>query len=263
MVGPKPQPEQHLLTQSRILRDWLAELPDEAFAAPTVLDAWDVRILTGHLVGVHTRLTEALRQPTREAAVPVHELVRRYRRDAAMIMDWTLALAGDHSGPELVRQLSAAIDELAEALRPEASRPKVIMTPRGPGRTADFIATRIVDLVVHADDLSRSLPDRAPIATHRPALAGCTRTLAAILAAQHPGKSIEVRVPPFAAVQCSIGESGPTHTRGTPPNVVETDPVTFLRLTTGRLGWAEARAAGRVTASGPRADLSAALPVLS
>ena len=228
-----------------------------------MLEGWDVRTLTGHLVGVHSRLTQALAKPTRETPVPVHELVRRYRRDAAMIMDWTVELTGEHSGPELVRQLGAAIDELAEALGPAATRPKVIMTPRGPGRTAEFIATRIVDLVVHADDLSRSLPDRPPIASHRPAVAVCSRTLAAILAAQHPGKSIEVRVPPFAAVQCAIGEAGPTHTRGTPPNVIETDPVTFFRLATGRTGWAEARATGAVTASGQRADLSPALPVLS
>jgi putative sterol carrier protein len=51
------------------------------------------------------------------------------------------------------------------------------------------------------------------------------------------------------------------HTRGTPPNVVETDPVTWLRLATGRLQWADALASGAVHASGPRADLSAYLPI--
>ncbi len=263
MAGPKTQPEQHLLAQAQVVRDWLTELSEETFAAPTVLESWDVRTLTGHLVGVCSRLTEALRQPTKQRPVPVHELVRRYRRDAESIMDWTRQLTGDHTGSELVRQLSVAIDELADALSRDALRPKVIMTPRGPGRSADFVATRMLDLVVHADDLSRSLPDRPAIIQHRPALAGCTRTLAAILAAQHPGRSIEVRVPPFAAVQCAIGEPGPTHTRGTPPNVIETDPLTFLRLLTGRISWAEARAAGKVTASGQRADLSPALPVLS
>jgi hypothetical protein len=65
-------------------------------------------------------------------------------------------------------------------------------------------------------------------------------------------------VPPYAAVQCI---EGPRHTRGTPPNVVETDPVTWIMLATGRLTWAEASAAGRVMASGVRADLSAVLPV--
>lgn len=263
MAGPKTQPEQHLLDQARIVRDWLSELTVEEFDRPTVLDAWDVRTLTGHLVGVVSRLTEALRQPSRQPAVPVHELVRRYRRDVTMIMDWTEQLTGDHTGPELVDRLGTAIEEAAEALRPGTVLPKVIMTPRGPGRATDFVATRIVDLVVHADDLSRSLPDRPAITSARPAVAACTRTLAAILAAQQPGRSIEVRVPPFAAVQCGIGEPGPTHTRGTPPNVVETDPVTFLRLTTGRLAWAEAMAGGRVSASGQRADLSPALPILS
>ena len=57
-----------------------------------------------------------------------------------------------------------------------------------------------------------------------PRSAGCTRTLAGRCSpAQHPGRSVEVRVPPYAAVQCGIGDPGPTHTRGTPPNVVETD----------------------------------------
>lgn len=263
MAGPKTQPEQHLLEQARIVRGWLSELSVEEFDSPTVLDAWDVRTLTGHLVGVLSRLTEALRQPSRQPAVPVHELVRRYRRDVAMIMDWTEQLTADHSGPELVRQLGAAIDEAADALQPGAVLPKVITTPRGPGRAADFVATRIVDLVVHADDLSRSLPDRPSITSHTPAVAACIRTLAAILAAQQPGRSIEVRVPPYAAVQCGIGDPGPIHTRGTPPNVVETDPTTFLRLATGRLVWAEALTGGRVSASGQRADLSPALPVLS
>jgi hypothetical protein len=79
------------------------------------------------------------------------------------------------------------------------------------------------------------------------------------LASDVPGRSVEVRVPPFAAVQCV---EGPRHTRGTPPNVVETDPQTWLELATGRLEWSDAVEAGRVTASGTRADLSHWLPVL-
>lgn len=66
-----------------------------------------------------------------------------------------------------------------------------------------------------------------------------------------PGRSVEVRVPPFAAVQCA---AGPRHTRGTPGTVVETDPRTWLQLATGRLPWGEAVDDGRVRASGARAD---------
>ena len=80
-----------------------------------------------------------------------------------------------------------------------------------------------------------------------------------MLADQAPGGTVEVRVPPHGAVQCI---EGPKHTRGTPPNVVETDAGTWIALATGKLSWADARAAGRVQASGQRADLSGHLPVV-
>lgn len=80
------------------------------------------------------------------------------------------------------------------------------------------------------------------------------------LVATSPGNSVEVRVPPAGAVQAV---AGPRHTRGTPANVVETDMATWLRLVTGRLTWADALAAGAVTASGTRADLSGLLPLIT
>jgi hypothetical protein len=73
-----------------------------------------------------------------------------------------------------------------------------------------------------------------------------------------PGNSVEVRVPPFGAVQCI---EGPGHTRGTPPNVVEMDARTWLALATGALSWSEGRASARISASGQRADLSAHVPL--
>jgi hypothetical protein len=94
----------------------------------------------------------------------------------------------------------------------------------------------------------------------RPALRAAVRYSLALLAEQVPGRTVEVRVPPYAAVQCV---PGPRHTRGTPPNVVETDPLTWLDLATGRLAWDAAVAAGRIYASGQRADLSAYLPLVS
>lgn len=93
----------------------------------------------------------------------------------------------------------------------------------------------------------------------RPLLAKAVRLSLRTLAQVAPGRSVEVRVPPFAAVQCV---EGPRHTRGTPPNVVETDARTWLELATGSLKWTDALAAGRVTASGNRADLSGLLPLL-
>jgi hypothetical protein len=84
------------------------------------------------------------------------------------------------------------------------------------------------------------------------------RTSTRWLAQQVPGRSVELRVPPHVAVQLV---PGPRHTRGTPPNVVETDAATWLRLATGETTWADAVAEGRVSASGGRADLSAHLPL--
>ncbi|WP_248964210.1 sterol carrier family protein [Sphaerisporangium perillae] len=78
------------------------------------------------------------------------------------------------------------------------------------------------------------------------------------LAEKAPGRTVEVRVPPYAAVQCV---AGPRHTRGTPPNVVETDPRTWLELATGRRTWQDAMEAGKISASGARADLSDHLPL--
>ena len=89
-------------------------------------------------------------------------------------------------------------------------------------------------------------------------LRAAARYLLHVLAVSHPGRVLEVRIPPVAAVQCL---PGPVHTRGTPPNVVETDPVTWVALAAGRLGWAEAVKSGAVQASGPRADLAAYLPL--
>ncbi len=90
-------------------------------------------------------------------------------------------------------------------------------------------------------------------------LRDAVRGLLATLRERAPGRSVEVRVPPYGAVQCV---AGPRHTRGTPPNVVETDPATFLLLATGALSFADAVAAGRVSASGQRADLTPYLPLV-
>lgn len=75
-----------------------------------------------------------------------------------------------------------------------------------------------------------------------------------------PGRTVEVRVPPFGAVQCI---AGPVHRRGTPPNVIETDATTWLRLVTGDLDWSTAVESGAVRASGQRTHLEGLLPLPS
>jgi hypothetical protein len=120
---------------------------------------------------------------------------------------------------------------------------------------ADPAKTREAVLAV-ADwlrDDTRPAPDRATLGT-------AVRLTARTLATLAPGASVEVRIPPFVAVQCI---SGPRHTRGTPPNVVQTDPRTWLLLATGLLGLAGAKAAGALILSGSRAgEIDHWLPLL-
>jgi hypothetical protein len=94
--------------------------------------------------------------------------------------------------------------------------------------------------------------------TPRTDTATAVRYLLQLLVEKAPGNTVEVRVPPFGAVQVI---EGPRHTRGTPPNVVETDAATWIALATGAEKWGDASASGRIAASGTRADISALLPL--
>jgi Bacterial SCP ortholog len=117
---------------------------------------------------------------------------------------------------------------------------------------------------IPADELRAAVdPVRAWLAGEaeqppRSVLGAAVKTSARWLAQQVPGRSVELRVPPHVAVQLV---PGPRHTRGTPPNVVETDAATWLRLAIGELTWGRAVADGQVSASGNRADLAAHLPL--
>jgi hypothetical protein len=125
----------------------------------------------------------------------------------------------------------------------------------GARHQADPETTRQAVLAIEGwlRDDNNPAPDRA-------ALAAAVRLTARTLAAQAPGASVEVRVPPFVAVQCV---SGPRHTRGTPPNVVEADALTWLRLATGLLDLATAQTSGALRLSGSRAgDIETWLPLV-
>jgi putative sterol carrier protein len=94
-------------------------------------------------------------------------------------------------------------------------------------------------------------PDRATVKA-------CVKASLLRLTTTAPGHAVEVRVPPYGAVQVI---EGARHRRGTPPAVVECDARTWLGLVTGRIEWSDAVAAGAVRASGERSDISAYLPL--
>jgi hypothetical protein len=117
--------------------------------------------------------------------------------------------------------------------------------PADPARTREAVSA----LAEWLRDDSAAAPDRA-------AMAEAVRLTARTLAAMAPGASVEVRIPPFVAVQCI---SGPRHTRGNPPNVIETDPRTWLLMATGLTTFADAAASGALSSSGSRAEEIAGL----
>lgn len=132
--------------------------------------------------------------------------------------------------------------------------PAVVRTAHGPLSSADLV--RLLTVRACTEALS------AGAEPSRPVLIAASRVLAAILGERHGGRTIEMRVPPATAVQLEAFGQGPNHHRGTPPNVAETDPATFVRLATGILRWADARRAGLIQASGSHVDAMARmLPV--
>ncbi|MFD8626468.1 sterol carrier family protein [Streptomyces hygroscopicus] len=249
--------------QLRRVREAVEGLDEKGLAAPTRLGDWTVRELIAHLamaVSSVSRLLERPAPPARE--VTATGWATATAAHSAAIDTDTRALAADAADAAgtagtdpggLLEREAARFAETAAV----APGDRLLATRVGAMRLDDYLVTRCVELVVHADDLTAATG--VPVPHDRQALATAARVLADALAAKAPGGSVEVRIPPFAVVQCV---EGPRHTRGTPPNVVETDPLTWIRLATGRLAWAEALESARLTASGDRADLSAHLPVL-
>ncbi|WP_282694669.1 maleylpyruvate isomerase family mycothiol-dependent enzyme [Streptomyces sp. CC208A] len=242
-----------VLAQAAHVRDAVFALPSEAYGRPTRLGDWTVRELVAHLTMVLASLSRKLTEP--EPA-----------RAELALLDWPLATAAGAAGIDEDTRARVTDDPAGQYERTRAEfeerlaaapDERLVPTRFGAMTLADFLVTRTVELTVHTDDLAAATGAEIPY--DRQALAACTRLLADALAAKAPGGAVEVRIPPYAVVQCV---EGPRHTRGTPPNVVETDPLTWIRLATGRTGWAAELDAARIAASGERADLAGLLPLM-
>ena len=268
MARTRKAPGEALVEQGWAVHDWADGLEPEAFARPSVLPGWDAHALLAHVDQLLDAMLTVLTRPTREAPLANAVLVGRYADAAGAMSRRVLDHAAAYEPAALLDRLAETLGRVAEVLGSPVPPPVAVSSARGPVTPADLVASRVVEVVVHADDLSRTFAEREPVPLARTALGIASRTLANALATRYPGRSVEVRIPPYAAVQCSavrggVLDPGPTHTRGTPPNVVETDAVTFFRLCTGRTAWDEALASGVIAASGLRADLSEMVPLLA
>ncbi|MFG1670898.1 sterol carrier family protein [Streptomyces sp. Y7] len=245
-----------VLTQFGHVRQAVGGLGDEQLALPTRLGSWTVRELAAHMVLVVGAASRALeRDVPAKAELGLLEWPSAIAARAGDIDAATRELAAAH--PDLGALYAGTEERLTRDLA-DAPGGRILAVRTGSMTLADFLVTRTVELVVHCDDLNAAVPGLG-IPYDRQALAACTRLLADTLAVKAPGGSTEVRIPPYAVVQCV---EGPRHTRGTPPNVVETDPLTWIRLASGRVTWKDAVAEAKVSASGERADLGGLLPLL-
>ncbi|MCQ4194115.1 sterol carrier family protein [Streptomyces sp. BPPL-273] len=245
-----------VLAQFQNVRAAVRTLTPGQLALPTRLGDWTVRELVAHVGMALTAVDRLLDEP--EPARQDGRLLdwpSAIAADADAIAGTARRLAADH--PDLDAHLADVERRFTERLDTHPGG-RLLPTSAGPLPLADYVVTRTVELVVHTDDLTAAVPG-LDIPLDRQALAAATRLLADALAAKAPGASTEVRIPPYAVVQCV---EGPRHTRGTPPNVVETDPLTWVRLAAGRLTWKDAVAGAKLSASGERADLGALLPLL-
>ncbi|MDG9719931.1 maleylpyruvate isomerase family mycothiol-dependent enzyme [Streptomyces sp. DH24] len=245
-----------VLAQFGHLREAVRTLSPEQLALPTRLGEWTVRELAAHVTMAVESVSRNLdRDEPAQADLTLLDWPFATAARAAGIAEGTREPAAAH--PDL-DALYARTEERLTARLADAPGTRLLAAGTGAMTLADYLVTRTVELVVHTDDLNAAVPG-LDIPHDRQALAACTRLLADALAVKAPGGSTEVRIPPYAVVQCV---EGPRHTRGTPPNVVETDPLTWVRLATGRLTWADAVAAAEVGASGERSDLSGLLPLM-
>jgi uncharacterized protein (TIGR03083 family) len=256
-VDPR-QAGQAVLTQAGLVAAWLSGQPPSAWRTPSVLPGWTVAELAQHLAMTLHATHAVLAEPSPDKPIPVDRYVSGYAAAAGQIRDRELDATAGRDPAEILAGLYTELDAATAAVA-DTPPARAVAAPRGPIAPADWLLTRAIELVVHADDLSRSLPEREPLALDRGALRVACQALADVLAQRAPGRSLELRVPPYAAVQAV---EGPRHTRGTPPNVVETDPLTWVRLAAGRSTWEEAVQSASVQASGERADLAPWLPFL-
>ncbi|MDO5683011.1 MAG: sterol carrier family protein [Propionibacteriaceae bacterium] len=249
-----------LIDQGERLADFLGSLRPAEFHRAVPSEDLTVVAVVAQLLIEQNALLAALDQPTNQRATPLPLYCAGLSLQRHRSEQLAREIADHDAGPTLVAQFAQQQQEVINRLSGE-DLPEVVAVSRSALRMTDLLRLMSVEWVLHADDISWALPGRRAIDLPRGHLADAVRLFTEILRHRHPGGSIEIRVPPFAAVQC--GNPGePRHTRGTPPNVVECQPLSFIRLCRGRETWSEAVTHNQLTASGLRADISEWFPLL-
>lgn len=238
------------------VRDYLGAIDPGVYLQPSALEGWTVRDLMAHVARNLDAVAALEPAPRGTKGQDIAGYLGTYAAGSEQLAEMTREL-GRQAGDRPLEVFDEARVRMDATLASIPASATTVIARRGPVRLVDFLITRLFEYVIHGDDLARSL-DQQPPAFSRDVMRITVRGLLDTLAAQHPGRTVEVRVPPLAAVQCI---EGPRHTRGTPPNVIETDPWTWIRLASGRITWDDSVTQRLVSASGQRASLAGVIPV--
>lgn len=242
--------------QYALLAEAVAGLPDDAFAMPTRLEGWNVAALVVHVARTANSVANrAQLAAPGKADTDVLDYLAGMREVAERVAEAPLEKAASMTPGELRDHLAAAAASTDAAEGVDLAH--VVAGYSGTLTYGDFLLTRCVEGVVHGLDLRHATG--VPAVPDPAALKVVVRLMAALVERRAPGRSVELRVPGHVAFQCI---AGPRHTRGTPGNVVEADPVAFVEVAAGRRAWAGAVAMGAIRGSGKRADLTEFLPVI-
>ena len=241
--------------QFALLAEAVKDLKDKDFKQPTKLHGWNVAALVAHIARNGSTVTGRIERATN--APPETDVLAYLSGMSALadqVKERAAGIGAERKPKELRADVAAAADALAGV---DAPLTTTIPGYAGTLSLGDFLVTRCVEGVAHGLDLK--YVTGVPAAPDPTALKVGVRILAALVERAVPGKAVEVRVPGHVAFQCL---SGPKHTRGTPGNVVECDPVAFFEVASGRRSWSDAVAMGAIRGSGQRADLTEWLPVI-
>lgn len=232
-----------------------ALVPTDGGRSSAQLPQSSVREQCGQVLFLLTDALQTIDRPTNTRAGSLSEHLLDRQHAEQVIRSQIRSVTGSESSEQLAPQAQGLAEDLRSTLLGH-SLPATVASQFGTVRIVDYLRGLVIESVAAA------MRFRAPIAP--PALTEASRALAAVMGARHPGAAIELRVPPATAVQLGAFGEGPSHTRGTPPNVVETDPTTFVAMATGLRGWDRELAAHRVRASGAHTNaLAGMLPVIT
>jgi uncharacterized protein (TIGR03083 family) len=241
--------------QYALLAEAVESLPDDVFDKPTRLHGWNVAALVAHLTrGAQAIVNRAESTSGGTPEIDALEYLSTMRNGAEGSAARAVEAAKGQAPSALRAAFAATVGAASSA---EAAFDAPVPGTLGTISFGDYLVTRCVEGVVHGLDLKAATG--VPAAPDPTALKVAVRILAALVERAAVGKSVEVRVPGHVAFQCI---PGPRHTRGTPGNVVEADPVAFVEVASGRRSWEDAVGLGQIRGSGKRADLTEWLPVI-